>query len=328
MICESIVEAVGDTPIVRLSRLFGGSGIEVFAKLEYLNPIGSSKDRVARYVIEQSVERGLVKRGGRIVESSSGNFGIALAAMAPLYGISVTCVVDPNICASNHVILRNLGADIEMVGEPDSDGGYLGARLRRVQEIVSADPQVLRVNQYANELCAEVHTITTAAEILRQVDAPMDLLAVAVSTTATLAGISRGLKASWPHLKLVAVDSVGSVVFGGQPGVRRLPGLGSSRRSEFMQASDVDDVIYVSEPDAIDACRDLLRSEGILAGASSGALVSALRGLAPALAAGTRAMIVLPDRGERYLDSVYGASPIEDRDVVPQARRARGHRAY
>lgn len=305
MIHNSIAQVVGGTPIVRLDRLFAGTGATVLAKLDYLNPFGSTKDRVARHVIEHSMRRGLLCRDGHLVESSSGNLGIALATLGPIYGIRVTCVVDPTITAANLTILRSLGADVVMVREKDAHGGYLATRLRRVHEIVAADPGAVWVNQYANELCWQAHAEGTATEIINQVDLPVDLLAVAVSTTATLHGTATGLRRRWPGLRIAAVDAKGSVVFGGSGHPRRLPGLGSSQPSRLITAADVDELIYVSDEEAVRGCRDLLRTEGILGGASSGALVAGIRSIANRLGGNATVVTILPDRGERYLDLVY-----------------------
>jgi N-(2-amino-2-carboxyethyl)-L-glutamate synthase len=308
MIYESIADVVGRTPLVRLSRLFTESEVEVIAKLEFLNPLGSSKDRVARYVLQNLVARGMMLPGGRVVESTSGNFGIALAAIGPLFGLSITCVVDPHISRSNLVILRRLGAEVEMVVEPDRHGGYLETRLARVQGIVAEDPKALWINQYANELCWKAHVDGIAAELVDQLDRPADVLVGPVSTTATLLGTARGLRARWPELRVVAVDAEGSAVFGGRSQPRRLPGLGASRPSELLLPGEVDEVCRIGEPAAIQGCLDLLGSEGILAGASSGAVVSALRTLIPRLPSGSCVVTLLPDRGERYIDLVFGGS--------------------
>jgi cysteine synthase A len=309
MIHDSIADLVGGTPLVRLSRLFPNRSVDVLAKLEYLNPLGSTKDRVARFVIQRVTQRGLLVPGGEVVESSSGNFGIALAALAPLYGLSVTCVVDPIVTGPNLTILKGLGARVEMVDQPDEHGGYLHTRLRRVQEIVRDRTNALWINQYANDLCWQAHYESTATEILKQVECPVDVLVVAVSTTATLLGTARGLREHWPQLKVVAVDAVGSVVFGGVGSARRLPGLGSSRTPELLRRDEIDEVLHVTEEDAITGCRSLLAVEGILAGASSGALVSALKRITPAMSAGTSLLTLLPDRGERYLDLVFDDNP-------------------
>lgn len=308
MIHSSIAQVVGDTPVVRLDRLFAGTGATVLAKLDYLNPIGSTKDRVARHVIEQSISRGLIAPGGHIVESSSGNFAIALSALGPLYGLRVTCVVDPVITDANLTILRHLGATVVMVDDKDEHGGYLGSRLREVREIVDTDPRAMWINQYANELCWQAHVEGTAAEMADQIDVDVDLLVVAVSTTATLHGTARGLRRRWPALRTAAVDAEGSVIFGGQGHARRLPGLGSSQPSRLMTADQVDDIVRVCDADAVRGCRDLLRTEGILAGASSGALVAGIRAILDRSEDGLTVATILPDRGERYLGHLYGTS--------------------
>ncbi|MEU0175322.1 2,3-diaminopropionate biosynthesis protein SbnA [Streptomyces massasporeus] len=300
-----MTDTVGATPVVELARLFHRLPLTVSAKLEYLNPFGSTKDRVARYVIERWLTEGRIAKGGHLVESSSGNFAIALAALAPLYDLTVTCVVDPNTCGPNLAILRGLGARVEMVEKPDVNDGYLHSRLERVHEVLEEVPGSVCVNQYANDLCWRAHYDSTAGEIIRQVDGPVDTLVAAVSTTATLLGVSRRLREKWPALHIVAVDAEGSVIFGGTPGPRRLPGLGSSRTPELLCRDEIDEVHHVRERDAVAGCRDLLRTEGILAGASSGAVVSAIRDIADGLPAGSRVLTLFPDRGERYIDLVY-----------------------
>lgn len=226
MIHDSIAGAVGNTPVVRLERLFRDQPLDVMAKLEYLNPLGSMKDRAARHVIESWLADGTVRPGSRLVESSSGNFGIALAALAPLYGLRLTCVLDPNTSATNLAILDNLGADIDMVWEQDTCGGYLETRLARVRQIVARDPDVVWVNQYANDLCWQAHYEQTATEVLTQIPGGIDVLMAAVSTTATLQGLARRLRAHWPTLRVVAVDAFGSVIFGGRRRPGGFPGTG------------------------------------------------------------------------------------------------------
>jgi 2,3-diaminopropionate biosynthesis protein SbnA len=306
VIHDSLAAAIGNTPVVRLARLFDGARCDVLAKLEYLNPVGSSKDRVARYVIEHWLADGTVIPGTHLVESSSGNFGLALAALGPLYGLSVICVVDPNICRENLAILRCLGATVEMVSEPDPNGGYLGTRLARVGQIVECQPNAVWVNQYANPLCWQAHYDGIAGEILEQVDGALDVFVAAVSTTATILGTARRLRERWPAVRVVGVDACGSVIFGGTPAPRRLPGLGSSRTPEILSKAEIDEVVYVREEDAIEGCHALLRTEGILAGASSGAVVTAVAQMRGRLPVDGRVLLLLPDRGERYLDLVYG----------------------
>ncbi|AWZ04402.1 MULTISPECIES: 2,3-diaminopropionate biosynthesis protein SbnA [unclassified Streptomyces] len=305
MIHNSITDCIGATPLVRLGRLFPQHGIEVLAKLEMLNPGGSVKDRSARYIVERGIRDGMIRRGTRIVESTSGNFGVALAMVAVRYGLRFTAVVDPNASRTNLRILRQYGAEIEMVSEPDHAGGYLHTRLARVQDLLADDSDAVWINQYANELNWETHAVTTAREVIEDCPEPVDVLVAAVSTTGTLHGLARGLRREWPALKVVAVDAVGSVIFGTPPGPRMLPGVGSSRVPELLTPGEIDQVVHIDDAAAIHGCHRLLRHEAIFAGGSSGSVVAAIEELLPELPRPSRILTLLADRGERYLDLVY-----------------------
>lgn len=297
---ESVADCVGGTPLVRLSRCFQGA--EVLAKLELLNPGGSIKDRPARYIIEQALATGELREGGVVIESSSGNFGIALAMLARVHGLRLLCVVDPNITPTNLNLLRDLGAQIEMVTELDANGGYLLSRLERVAALAEEHPGSFRVSQHTNELNWRCHYEFLGAELVKEIDVPPDVFIAAVSTTATLVGVATRLRELWPSIWVIAVDAEGSVLFGGQGGPRAIPGLGASRADSFSAEEVVDEVVRVGEVEATGACRRLLRAEGILAGGSSGAVIAAIEQLVPSLATGTRIVTVLPDRGERYIE--------------------------
>jgi len=307
VVSASIIDCIGGTPLVRLRRLFKGSP-QVLAKLELLNPGGSVKDRPARYIIERGLRDGTIAPGATIVESSSGNFGIALAMAARVYELEFVCVVDPKVSPLNLRILRQLGARVERVERPDPFGGYLHTRLERVQELLVEVPGAYWIDQYANELNARCHYDGIGTEIVDALgeDEPVDVLVAAVSTTATLLGAARRLRDAWPDVRIVAVDAAGSVIFSGaQPRKRDLPGIGSSRTPELLNEAEVDDVVYVDDYDSARGCRELLLTEGILAGGSSGAVIAAVQRLAPQLPRGARVVTILPDRGERYMDLVY-----------------------
>ncbi|NKE73552.1 2,3-diaminopropionate biosynthesis protein SbnA [Candidatus Manganitrophus noduliformans] len=305
MVYESIVNCVGRTPLISLRRLFPRPGVEVIAKLEFFNPGGSMKDRPARFIIEQGLRDGTIGSGTHLVESSSGNLGIALAMISRVYGLTFTCVVDPKITSSNLRILQSLGARIEMVSEPDNQGGYLQSRIRRVHELLEAIPGSLWINQYANPRNWQAHYYGTGTEILSDLDRPIDLLVAAVSTTGTIMGISRRLRQVFPRLRVVAVDAVGSVIFGASPGPRELPGIGASRVPELLRPDEIDEVVYVSDRESTQGCQSLAAHEGILAGGSSGSVIAAIGKLLPSLPPASRVLTLLPDRGERYLDLVY-----------------------
>jgi N-(2-amino-2-carboxyethyl)-L-glutamate synthase len=302
---ESILDCIGDTPLVRLARLFEGVSTDVLAKLELLNPGGSVKDRPARYIVEAALAEGSITPETHLIESSSGNFGIALAMVARVFGLQFTCVVDPNTSAANVQILRYLGANVEIVQERDENAGFLETRIRRVKELMQKRPNSYWINQYANELNAEAHYVATADELLDATGGELDVFVAPVSTTGTINGIARRLREVESNVAIVAVDAVGSVIYGGRPGRRTLPGMGASRVPELADPRLVDRVIYVSESETIRGCRDLASVEGIFAGASSGATVAAARQLVSERPAPHRIVTIFPDRGERYLDSVY-----------------------
>jgi len=305
MILHSILNGIGETPIVRLSRLFRNSPCEVLAKLEMLNPGGSVKDRPARYIVERGLAEGTIRPGSHIIESSSGNLAIALAMTCRIHGLRFTAVVDPKISPINLKIIRCYGGNIELVTEKDSQNGYLETRIERVKHLLREQPDAVWINQYANERNWQSHYHGEGEEILKYLDRPVDYLVLGVSTSGTVHGISRRLREAWPDLKVVAVDAVGSVLFGTPPYPRELPGIGASRVPELLQHGEIDQAIHIDDYESAVACRELVKHEGIFAGGSSGSVISAIQRLARQVPHGTRILTVLPDRGERYLDSVY-----------------------
>ncbi|MBW0104395.1 2,3-diaminopropionate biosynthesis protein SbnA [Pseudonocardia sp. KRD291] len=305
MIYDSVVDTVGHTPLVRLSKCFADHPVEVLAKLEMLNPGGSMKDRPARYIVEQGLAEGTLVPGMRLVESTSGNLGVALAIIARRHGMTFTAVVDPNTTKANLQLLATCGAEVDLVTEPDQGGGYLHTRVRRAREIAERSPGTVWVNQYANDRNWRAYYETAGREILDDVDGPIDHLVAAVSTTGSIQGIARRLRERHPGLRVSAVDAVGSVIFGGAPGRRRLPGFGASRVPELLNPAEIDEVVAVHDLDSVLGARRLADTEGILGGGSTGAVIAALGRLVPTFAPGERVVTVLPDRGDRYLDTVY-----------------------
>lgn len=302
---RSITDCIGGTPLVQLSRLFPDR--DVLAKLELMNPGGSMKDRPARYILEQGLRDGMFTKDTHLIESTSGNLGIALAMVAKLYGLTFTAVVDPKITPVNLEIIRRFGANIEMVEEPDVHGGYLMTRIKRVQELLQTIPGSYWINQYANEMNWQAHYHGAGAEIAEQTDAPIDYLVAPVSTTGSILGISRRLRQAFPRLKTIAVDAAGSVIFGTPSAPRELPGIGASRVPEIFTPEEIDQVVHVTDLESVEGCNRLLASEGIFAGGSSGSVVAALHKILPELPPQARIAVILPDRGDRYLDTVYNA---------------------
>jgi cysteine synthase A len=302
---DSVLECIGNTPLVKLNRLFPQPGVEVLAKLEFMNPGGSMKDRPARYIIEKGLADGSIPRGAHLVESSSGNFGIALAIAARVHGLTFTCVVDPKTTPANIAILHQLGVGVDTVDEPDDGGGYLQNRIRRVQELLREMPAALWVNQYANNRNWQAYYHGTGAEISEKLVRPPDYLFAAVSTTGSILGCARRLRERFPDLRVFAVDAAGSVIFGGPPGHREVPGIGASRVPELLQPEEIDEVVVVDDFEAAHACRALLKTEGIFAGGSTGFVVAAICRTLPELLRPCRIVTIFPDRGDRYLDLMY-----------------------
>ncbi len=302
---ESVFDCVGNTPVVALRRLFPEPGVEVLAKLELMNPGGSMKDRSARYIVEAGLADGSIPPGSTLVESTSGNFGIALAMAARIHRLKFTCVVDPKTTNANVALLRQLGATVEIVSEPDEAGGYLHTRIRRVRELTARIPGAIWINQYASNRNWQAYYHGTGAELTEQLVRPPAYLFAAVSTTGSILGCARRLRERFPDLRVIAVDAVGSVIFGGPPAPREIPGIGSSRVPELFRPEEIDEVVHVDDVDAARGCRELLAAEGIFAGGSSGAVVAAIRRTLPHLHAPCRVLAIFPDRGDRYLDLVY-----------------------
>ncbi|CAM5314828.1 2,3-diaminopropionate biosynthesis protein SbnA [Thauera mechernichensis] len=305
MILDSILDGVGGTPIVRLSRLFRDSPCEVMAKMELCNPGGSVKDRPARYIVERGLADGSIPCDAHVVESSSGNLAIALAMVCRLRGLRFTAVVDPKISPTNLRIIRCYGGNIEQVTEKDRQGGYLETRIECVKQMLRERPGTVWINQYANERNWQSHYHGEGEEILRDLDRPVDYLVLGVSTSGTLHGIARRLREAWPQLKVVAVNAAGSVLFGAPPYPRELPGIGASRVPELLRRDEIGDVIHVNDYESALACRELVKHEGIFAGGSSGSVIAAIQRLCARLPHSARILTILPDRGERYLDTVY-----------------------
>lgn len=306
MIRESVLEAIGDTPLVRLSRLFPDSPLQLFAKLEALNPGGSLKDRPAWNIIRQARAAGEVTSDTTVVESSSGNMGLGLAQACGYLGLRFICVVDPRITPQNLALLRAYGAEVEMVMEPDPvSGEFLQARIARVREIQATLPRTFWPDQYANRHNSDAHAHSTMREIAEALDGKVDYLFCATSTCGTLRGCAEYVRDAGLATQVIAVDAVGSAIFSQERARRIIPGFGAGFVPPLLDHTLVDRHIHMSDLDCVVGCRQLLRREAIMAGGSSGAVVMAASRLSASLPAGASCVLVLCDRGDRYLDTVY-----------------------
>jgi cysteine synthase A len=282
----------------------------LYCKFEALNPGGSIKDRTALTIIENALRENRLQPGATVVESSSGNMGIGLAQVCGYYGLNLICVVDPKVTPQNVEILKAYGAMIEMVTEPDGNGEFLQARLDRVEDLLQAIPGSFWPNQYANTDNPRAHH-QTMAEITNALHGKVDYLFCATSTCGTLRGCAEYVKQNRLPTTILAVDARGSVIFGGPKAKRLIPGHGASVRPRLFQNELADDCIHVSDLDCIIGCRRLVRHEALLAGGSSGAVLMAVFQVHDTIPAGANCVMIFPDRGERYMDTIYSDSWIQ-----------------
>jgi 2,3-diaminopropionate biosynthesis protein SbnA len=293
---------------VDLQSMFGHS---LYLKCEGFNFAGSIKLKAAAEMVEAAERDGVLRPDSILIESSSGNLGVALSMIAASKGYQFVCVTDSRCNLTTRRAMEALGSRVHIVKEPDAKDGLLGARLDYVRALCRSDDRYVWFNQYANPHNWKAHYRRTAPAIARQFP-QLDVLFVGAGTTGTLMGCARFFREwHWP-VRIVAVDSVGSVTFGGAPGRRMIPGLGTSVRPAMLDESYVDDVVRVEESDTIRACHRLARS-GFLFGGSTGTIVSgAVRWLAQHNGHGLTAVAIAPDLGERYLDTVYQTNWLHD----------------
>lgn len=297
---------IGQTPLVRLRRLPGRDDVELWAKLESQNPGGSAKDRTAVAMLRRAWNEGVINPSTCIVESSSGNLGVALARWCRRLGLSFHCVVDDRANAATVRLIEVLGARVHRVNAPDpATGGLLAARQAKVRALIEELPQAVWLNQYANPAAVEAHADGTMREIAEALDHRVDQIFVAVSTTGTFQGCAQYVTAHHMPTTMVAVDACGSVLFGGESDDRQLTGFGAGTVPDLARGLVPDEVTRVTEVDTVLGCRLLAHREAIVAGASGGAVVQALLSHVPAMRPGTRAVIVLHDGGVPYLPTVY-----------------------
>jgi cysteine synthase A len=308
---NGILTTIGNTPLVRLERLFPDNHFQIYAKLEMLNPGGSGKDRVAVSTVLEAYESGRIRPGATIIESSSGNLGIGLAQVCSYLGLRFICVVDTRTTPSNLAILKAYGVDVELIEIPDAEtGDLLTARLNRVKQLCREIPGSIWINQYANENNPKAH-YQAMAEIAAGLNFQVDYIFAATSTCGTLRGISEYVRDHNLSTKVIGVDAVGSVIFGDTPKPRLIPGHGASRLPELYQPGLEHGHSNISDLECVVGCFRLLRREAIFAGGSSGAVVMAISKLREEVPAGANCVAILCDRGERYLETIYSEAWVQ-----------------
>jgi N-(2-amino-2-carboxyethyl)-L-glutamate synthase len=311
---------------VDLQSIFGHS---LYLKCEGFNFAGSIKLKAAAAMVEAAERDGALRPDSILIESSSGNLGVALSMIAASKGYQFLCVTDPRCNLATRRAMEALGSQVHIITEPDASGGFLGSRIEYVRALCASDDRYVCLDQYTNPQNWKAHYRTTAPAIARQFP-QLDVLFVGAGTTGTLMGCARYFRRQHSQVRVVAVDSVGSVTFGGEPGRRMIPGLGTSVRPPLLDESYVDEVVRVEEADAIRACHRLARS-GFLFGGSTGTIVSgAVEWLAQHDARELTAVAIAPDLGERYLDTVYHTNWLQDlygEDVLSSDELTAGSRS-
>jgi len=295
MLINSILDAIGNTPLMRLQRISSGN---VFAKAEFLNPGGSIKDRVAKYIIESAEKDGKLKTGMIIIEATSGNTGIGLSLIGVQKGYRVLCVMPENMSIERKKIIQAFGGEI--ISTPAE--ASLSGSLEKLQEITQAEPEkYFVVNQFVNPLNPEIHYLETAPEIWQDMNGGIDIIVAGVGSGGSLQGIGTFVKEKNPRAKIVAVEpKTSAALLGREPGLHQIQGIGDGFIPAVLDVNLVDMVFTVSDEEAIEMTRKLSLEEGLLVGTSSGANVVAALHMDNGR---NRVVTILPDRAERYFST-------------------------
>ena len=296
-VAEDITELVGETPLLHLRKLPPPGVADVYAKLEYLNPGGSIKDRAAIGIIKRAEAEGRLHPGSTILEATAGNTGIGLALIGVNRGYRVIVCIPQKFAKEKVVLMQALGA--EVIRTPDDEG--MAGAIRRAEELAAKIPGSFMAGQFSNQANPEYHYETTAREIWEQMQEQMDAVVLGAGTGGTFTGVARFMKERNPCALAYLVESQGSIYGGGQPGDHKVEGIGASFIPKTADLSLADGVIMAKDPEAFEMTRRLAREEGVFAGSSAGAAVWATIEVAKQLGPGKRVVTVIPDSAERYL---------------------------
>lgn len=302
---DIIKKRIGNTPLVALEHPY----LDLRAKLEFHNFVGSIKDRVAFNILREAIMSGEVDEDTTVIEASSGNFAMATAAICKFLNLKFIAVVDPNVNQVYQALLGHFAHEVVVVDKKDRNDGYLLTKLDYIKNFCNNQKKAFWTNQYENPKNLEAHFWGTGLELVQQAST-LDYVFLAVATGGTIAGISRRVKETNPDTKVIAVDVDGSVIFGRPAAPRYIPGMGSGIVPHLITQALIDDVVYVSEQEEIRGCFDLFNQYGLFVGGSSGSVFAAIGKYFtdyPSLSKPTVAF-VCPDRGTGYADNIYNAS--------------------
>ena len=296
-VAGDITQLVGETPILHFRKLVPPGSADVYAKLEYLNPGGSVKDRAAVGIIQRAEEEGKLRPLGTIVEATAGNTGIGLALIGVNRGYKVALFVPERFSEEKVMLMRALGA--EVIRTPDAEG--MEGAIQRAKEFAVGNPNVFMASQFENPANPDYHYETTACEIFEQMEGRIDALVIGAGTAGTFTGVARYLKERLSDVLAIVVETQGSVLGGGPPGKHKVEGIGTSFVPKNFDPTVCDEVIMVTDADAFDMVKKLAALEGVLSGSSGGANIHAALEVARRLRSGKRVITMIPDSAERYL---------------------------
>lgn len=309
----TVLEAIGNTPLIRIQRLNPNNNVQILAKLEFMNPSGSIKDRIVRHIIEDAEAKGLLRLGGTIVENTSGNTGAAVAMIAAIKGYRTILTMPDKVSKEKQNMLRALGAEI-IVCPTKAAPGDASHYVQRAIDLARATPNSFRINQYDNAKNSEAHYLTTGPEIWAQAGGNVDYFVVSGSTGGTVSGAGRYLKEKNPNLKVIMPDPVGSIYYKffrtgeidpKEIGGYNVEGVGEDHLAKCMDFSVVDEMVQFTDTNAFRTARLLATREGIFAGGSSGANLWAALELAKTLTKPATIVTVFPDTGLKYLSKMF-----------------------
>lgn len=300
-IFPAINHTIGCTPLVRLNRMNEGLKAEIVAKLEFFNPVGSVKDRIAASMIEAAEIKGLIGPGTRIVEPTSGNTGIALAFICAAKGYRLCLTMPDTMSIERRKLLKHLGA--ELVLTPGAKG--MQGAIEKAKQLLTTEREAYMPDQFNNPANPKIHRETTAEEIWKDTNGNVDIFVAGVGTGGTITGVAQAIKARKPSFRVIAVEPADSpVMSGGNPGPHKIQGIGAGFIPGVLDPSLIDEVITVTNEDAFETARKLAKTEGLLCGISSGAAVWAALEIAKREeSAGKRIVVILPSTGERYIST-------------------------
>lgn len=302
-IAKKLTDLIGNTPLLELTNLEASYGLEaeIVAKLEYFNPLGSVKDRIAFNMIEEGIKQGKIKSDTVLIEPTSGNTGIGLAFVAASKGLKLILTMPDTMSIERRRIVAALGAEVVLT--PGAQG--MKGAIAKAEELQKEYGNAVVLQQFENTANPEIHRRTTAEEILRDTDGKVDIFVAGVGTGGTVTGTGEVLKAKIPGVKIVAVEPAASpVLSGGQPGPHKIQGIGAGFIPGVMNTDIVDEIIKIENDEAFEASREVAKAEGLLVGISSGAALAAAKQLAKRPEnKGKRIVVLLPDTGERYLST-------------------------